>query len=110
MKEALVRIREKLIPYYREWDKLGDYDEESASLPEPDPPEPEIMAELLRYVEKHPECEVGLEELAKVQLLTGDKVKGIATLKQLIGLPVKRHPKKMHQLKSQLRNLESETD
>ena len=107
MKKELSALRQKLIPYYREWDKLGDYDEETASLPEPEPPSEEVVNELRRFVDKYPDYEAGIEELLKVQLLTGDKINGIFTLRRLIALPVKRSPKKLHQLKSQLKNLES---
>jgi hypothetical protein len=105
MNDEFNKIKQKLIPYYREWDKLGDVDEDSSSLPEPDKPATEIIEQLLKFVEQNPNYELGIEELLKVQLLTGEKEKGIATLRKLIDLPANRSPKKMHQLKTQLNNL-----
>jgi hypothetical protein len=84
MNDEFRAIKKELIKYYHAWDCM-EYDDPDP-LPDPDPPPQEVVDRLAAFVSRHPDYPDGLDHLASVQLLTGNRSAGLETLKRILAL------------------------
>lgn len=98
LKDELSDIRKDLVPWVRQYEFIN-------TKQKPEEPPNQTLERLTALVNEHPDYEPALRELLMLQLLLGNRAKGIVLLRRIINLPGNKNPKVVAKDKAQLKNL-----